>query len=268
MKLLRTLLLLAATPALSQAAAPNCVSSPQVAVDKIAAKIIVVGEMPGTEQAPAFVGQLACGLLKLNRSVIVALERSSSEQEALNRYLASAGQASDVQALVSGPAWARDPRDGHNTQAMLKLIEQLRQWRHGGHPVGVLAMHSDFQPVVPPGTIQQRLITSEELARLNGISDRSMADKVWIASVLYGSYTVIALARDLHTAVGSKARAQLLPTPSFADVLSGYAPIHIIGLTSGSSGTSPAGKMYMADSRIDSQVDVGEITASPPAVQP
>ena len=265
MKLQRALyLFLALAPLLCQASPPDCISSPQVAIDKITAKIIVIGEMLGTEQAPAFVGQLACGLLKQNRPVVVALERNGTEQEALNRYLTSAGQPADIRALLSGPSWALHPQDGHNSQAMLKLLDQLRQWRQGGQPVGVLAMQSGFRPVVPPETIQMRPYNGDEMARMNGILDRSMADNVWIASVIYGGYTVIALARDVHAAAGSKARALLTPTPSFADVLSSYAPIHVIGLTSGGR-TSPTARMYMTDSRIDSQVDVGEITVSPPA---
>ncbi|MGM9484222.1 hypothetical protein ACS5PN_23715 [Roseateles sp. NT4] len=259
MKLRLVSLLLALAPALCWAAAPDCVSSPQIALDKIEAKIIVVGELRGTEQAPAFVGQLACGLLKLNRPVIVALERHGSEQEALNRYLASTGQTADVQALLSAMARTQPPQNSRNSQALLKLIEQLRQWRQTGQPVGVLAMLGSHQPVAPLEGLQRRSLTVDELYRLNALSDRGMADSVWIASVVHSGYTVVALAGDVQAAVGSKARAQFMATPSFADVLSGYAPIHVIGLTSGRS------QMFMADSRIDSRVELDEITASPPA---
>lgn len=269
-------LLLAAQAA--RAAPIDCAAAPQIAVDKIDARVIVVGEVHGTEQTPAFVGQLVCGLLKQGRPVILALERDGSEQEALNRYLASAGQPADAQALLSLRAWARpDSQDGRSSQAMLRLIEQVRQWRQAGQRVGVLAMQTSYHEIAPLDAKQKQVLTDAEQDRFSAINDRSMADNTWLTLTTHPGYTVVALAGNVHTAIGSKARAQFLSTPSFADVLSSYVAIHAIGLngrggsswnmTSKGIGAGPmmAGPMFMDDGRIDSRVDLGEITASPPA---
>lgn len=263
-----------------RAAPLDCTSPPQIALDKIDARVIVVGEVHGTEQTPAFVGQLVCGLLKQGRPVILALERDGSEQEALNRYLASAGRPVDAQALLSQRAWAQPTaQDGRSSQAMLRLIEQVRQWRQAGQRVGVLAMQTSSYEIAPLDASQKQVLSDAEQDRFSAINDRSMADNTWLALATHPGYTAVALAGNFHTAVGSKARAQFVSTPSFADVLSSYTAIHVIGLSGGggsswnmtSKGMGPgpmmAGPMFMADSRIDSQADVGRVTASPPAAQ-
>lgn len=270
-------LLLAAQAA--RAATIDCASPPSVALDKIAARVIVVGEVHGTEQAPAFVGQLVCGLLKQGRPVILALERDGSEQAAVNRYLASAGEPADVQSLLTERAWREPMQDGRSSQAMLRLVEQVRQWRKAGQRVGVLAMQTSSHDIAPLDASLKPTLTPADLERLSEINDRGMADNTWLALALHPSYTVVALAGNVHTAVGSKARLQFVPTPSFADVLSSYTTIHVIGLNGagGSSwnmssqgvGAAPmmAGPMFLGDARIDSQADIGKITASPPAIQ-
>lgn len=261
------------------AAAPDCAGPPpQLALEKITARAIVVGEVHGNEQTPQFVAQLVCGLLKQGRTVILALEREGQEQAALNRYLSSAGNPSDVKALTGTGAWARPFQDGRNSQAMLALIEQMRQWKQAGQRVGVLAMQLEFHKIIAADPGQPMQLTEIESTRFAAINDRTMADKLWMTLASSPAYTVVALAGNWHTAVGSKSRAELVPTPSLADVLASYVPIHVIGLKSaggthwiatpdGKAGPRPsiAGPLYLQDSRIDSEVDIGNVTASPPA---
>jgi hypothetical protein len=261
------------------AAPPDCAGPPpQLALDKITARAILVGEIHGTAQAPAFMGQLVCGLLKSGRPVILALERDGSEQAALNRYLASTGSAADVQALIGTGAWARPFQDGRSSQATLALIEQVRQWRQAGQRVGVLAMQLETHQIVPADGESMPRPADADLARDEAINDRAMADKVWTAAFHNPRYTLLALAGNLHTALASKSRTQWTASPSFADVLASYMPVHVIGLNS-SGGTSwmseSGGKpgvhplmpqpLYFQDARIDSLVDIGKVTASPPA---
>lgn len=275
------LFLALATSGVARAAPLDCKLPAEVALDKIEARAVIVGEVHGTEETPAFVGQLVCGLLKQGRPVIVALERNGAEQEALNRYLASAGQPVDQQALLSARAWATPKaQDGRSSRAMLQLIEQVRQWRRDGQRVGVLAMQQDSHVLAPMDGTPRLLMSETDMNRLSEINDRSMADKVWSALAAHPGYTVVALAGNVHTALGSKMRAQFASTPSFADVLSSYVPVHVIGLTSSKGGSSwnmtskgigrgpmMPGPHYMADARIDSLVDLGEISASTPATQ-
>lgn len=265
----------------SWAATPECSTNPQVQLDKIEARAIVVGEVHGMEQTPQFVAQLACALLRNGKPVILALERDGSEQVALNTYLASAGKPDDVRALIGTGAWAQTMQDGRNSRAMLALIEQMRQWKQAGQRVGILAMQQEYHEIVPPET-QRPPLSDADLARYALLNDRAMADKMWVTLIANPSYTVVALAGNMHTAIGSKARARSVASPSFAEVLASYIPIHVIGLngaggtswnitaygTPGGVRSSIAGPLYMHDSRVDSQVDVGKTTASPPANTP
>lgn len=280
MTLRKTVLPLYFLPALAVAgAAPlECTLPPQVTLDKIEARVIVVGEIHGTEQAPAFVGQLVCGTLKLGRPVVLALERDGAEQQALNRYLASDGLPADVQALLATGAWQQPVQDGRNSQAMLALIEQMRQWRRAGQRVGVLAMQMDWgAPVLPKAELGKQPWTPADAAHFSAMNDRAMADKVWGTALSYPAYTVIALAGNMHTALGSASRAQSEASPSFTDLLAQRMPVHIVGvgsqggtswnLTAQGMGARPVmrGPLYKPDSHIDTQVDLGKITASPPA---
>jgi hypothetical protein len=273
--------LLGPGPAL--AAAPDCDGPPPpLALDKITARAILVGELHGTAEVPAFVAQLVCGLLKSGRPVILALERDGSEQVALNRYLASAGSTTDVQALIRTGAWAQPFQDGRSSQAMLALIEQMRQWKQAGQRVGVLAMQLETHEIVPADKAADRPApttpTDADAARSEAINDRTMADKLWTTLMAHPRYTVVALAGNLHTALGARSRAQWTASPSVADVLASYVPVYVIGLNS-SGGTSwialpgsapgaqpvMAQPLYFEDSRIDARVELGKVTASPPA---
>lgn len=275
---LATLGLLSLAVSAAHAAPLACGAGPDVDERALAARVLIVGEVHGTAQAPAFVGHLVCRLLQQGRPVILALERDGAEQAGLNGYLASRGEPADAGALLAQRAWSNtDMQDGRSSQAMLHLIEQVRQWRQGGQPVGVLAMQTDFHEIAPLTTAEPPRLAGPDLDRLSAINDRSMADKAWMTLALNPGYTLVAIAGNYHTALGSKIRQQFAPAPSLADVLASYVPVHVIGLegrggqawnmTNQGAGAHPimAGSMYLQDARIDSRVDLGAITASPPA---
>lgn len=261
----------------AQAVGLDCTPTPLVPLEKIEARVIIVGELHGTEQTPAFVGQLACGLLKLGRPVVLALGRDGSEQFALNRYLASEGLATDVQALLGAGAWRQSVQDGRNSQAMLALIEQMRRWRRAGQHVGVLAMQMDWSPVLPESEFGKQPWSQADADYFTAMNDRAMADKVWGTALAYPAYTVVALAGNTHTALGSASRAEQVSSPSFSDLLAERMTVHIVGvgsqggtawnLTAEGMGAKSVmrGPLFRSDSRIDTQVDLGKLTASAPA---
>lgn len=274
-------LLAAVPPALAES--PDCEPAKEIDVARLSARALIVGELHGTAETPAFIARLTCSLLKAGRPVIVALEREGQEQPALLAYLASAGQPADVQALTAHGAWARPQQDGRNSLAMLAMLEQLRRLRAAGQPVGVLAMQQTFVPLVPlvpPGTAGRAAWTEADDARFGEINDRTMADQVWTTLATHPAYTVVALAGNMHTAIASASRLKQSPWPSFGDALAAMTPVQVIGLSS-SGGSSwnmttqgagarrtMAGPLYLSDSRIDLQVTLGSLTASPPAVAP
>jgi hypothetical protein len=97
--------------------------------------VILLGEEAGTEEIPRFVARLACHGASLGRTVHVGLEIAQPEQRLLRSYLASAGTESDRQQLLAGGMWNRPYEDGRTSEAMLRLIEQLREWRSSGMAV-------------------------------------------------------------------------------------------------------------------------------------
>lgn len=97
---------------------------PASAYDLIAEKRVVwFGEMHGTREAP----QLLLGLVRLIASrhpapPVVALEIPTSEQRAIDRYLASG----DESVLRATPFFKSELKDGRSSVAMVRLLSQLR----------------------------------------------------------------------------------------------------------------------------------------------
>lgn len=101
--------------------------------------IVMLGEMHGSREIPAFTGNLACRAAMAGHAVIVGLEIPQVEQAAINRYLASGGSTRDREALVAGAHWRRPEQDGRSSRALVDLIERVRALRQSGHKVEVLA---------------------------------------------------------------------------------------------------------------------------------
>ena len=128
-------LVLAASPVLAET--PPC--RPIGGLDKVLepGKILLLGEMHGTAESPAFVADLACHAAKAGRPVTVALEINRAESPRVEAYLASKGLPEDRAALVQGSFWSNQPRDGRSSEAMAGLLDSLRKLRQQGAPVKV-----------------------------------------------------------------------------------------------------------------------------------
>jgi hypothetical protein len=110
------------------------------AADVIAAgTAVMLGEMHGSVEMPAFTGNLACRAAVAGHAVIVGLEIPRVEQAAIDAYLAGEGSAADRQALLRGEHWQRSYQDGRSSAAMADLIERARRLRNDGHAVEVVA---------------------------------------------------------------------------------------------------------------------------------
>ncbi len=97
--------------------------------------LLLIGEMHGTEQGPAFVRDAVCQALRAGRRVTLGLEIPREESERLGLYLSSGGSAASRAALLRSPFWADAYQDGRRSRAMLALIEDLRVWKKAGEPV-------------------------------------------------------------------------------------------------------------------------------------
>ena len=104
------------------------------------ASLLLVGEVHGTNEAPALIGDLACASAKSGKPVAVALEVPIEEQARLDQFLMSEGSGADQAALLAGRFWTRQPQDGRSSAAMLKLLHRLRALRAEGARISVLAV--------------------------------------------------------------------------------------------------------------------------------
>ena len=146
MKLKTWILLLVACLSCAQVRAQGQVDDQQV-VDAIqlirseaaGQRLILLGEMHGTQQIPKLVGRLVSAYADQG-PVLLGLEVHHSEQAALRRYLASDGGTKARSALRARPFWNVHgvQHDGRRSYDMLDLIEQLRQLRTSGKDVDIL----------------------------------------------------------------------------------------------------------------------------------
>lgn len=234
-------LLLAAAPTLGAAqtpAVPDCKPQTQIDVATIKPQIIMIGELHGNDQTPAFVGGLVCSLLKGGRSVILAVERDGGEQAALDRYLDSEGGPANREVLLQQGAWAEPVfQDGRSSAAMLMLIEETRRLRRAGHRVGLLAMQSSFSVKVPLSKAEQQPLSESESLLHSRLNDRGMADKLAGVATLHRGYTIVALAGNVHTS--TQKQSQREPQwQSMGQLLQAMEPIFVIGLASAEGGSS------------------------------
>ncbi len=96
---------------------------------------LLLGEMHGTEQSPAFLANAVCLALSAGLPVTVALEVPREETSRVDTFLSSAGGVGDRAALLAGPFWRDDYQDGRRSRAMFDLLERLRLLHESGKPV-------------------------------------------------------------------------------------------------------------------------------------
>lgn len=104
--------------------------------------VVLVGEMHGTVESPAFLDRAVCLALAGGRPVTVGLEIPIEEDARIRAYLASSGSASDRDALLGGAFWQAPFQDGRRSRAMLALLEDLRHTSRAGGPVHLLLLDS------------------------------------------------------------------------------------------------------------------------------
>lgn len=101
------------------------------------AQTILIGEMHGTVEMPAFVEQLACHFLAQKKAVTVAVELPDSWQAAMQ-------QRDGVKLALQQAGWNDYWQDGRTSAAMLQLIERMAGKRNAG--VDVTLLPFDVEP--------------------------------------------------------------------------------------------------------------------------
>ncbi len=103
-------------------------------------RYVVFGELHGTRQGPEFIGNLACALASQGERVLVAVEKSATDDPALqtawalpkDRFQKSLGQI----------GWI-GRQDGVASQAMFAMLVALHDLKERGLPVGIVAFNGD-----------------------------------------------------------------------------------------------------------------------------
>lgn len=91
--------------------------------------LVMLGEMHGTRQIPAFVGDLVCAGATRGLAVRLGVELPRGDEAIIEAYLDSEGTPADREALLGSGHWTRPDQDGRSSEAMLALIERVRTLR-------------------------------------------------------------------------------------------------------------------------------------------
>lgn len=109
--------------------------------DTVAARrprFVIFGEIHGTQEAPDFVGELACALALQNKRILIAVEHSSTKNDALQK----AWQLPIAQfpAALKQTVWTgRD--DGRGSEAMLSMLVRLHHLAQHGKLIDIVAFN-------------------------------------------------------------------------------------------------------------------------------
>jgi hypothetical protein len=167
-------------PAAAPEACPPIAGAPALLTP---GRVVLLGEMHGTVESPAFVASFACAGLAAGRAVTVGVEIPKEEEPRLRAFLASEGGPAARAALVQGPFWDGVWKDGRSSEAMVALLERVRVWKRAGRPVAVALLDREDAPGAPT-------------------RDESMAAAVETAAKAEPQGVVVALTGNLHNQIG------------------------------------------------------------------
>ncbi|MDQ3074876.1 MAG: hypothetical protein M3Q88_04600 [Pseudomonadota bacterium] len=111
-------------------------SGAHLVINDASKPFIIVGERHGTAEIPMFFANLVC-LAASKGPVVVGLEFEPDQQSSLDTYLASDGAIAARSALLTERHWGYP--DGRASEAMFRLLDQLRQLKLSGQAITVLA---------------------------------------------------------------------------------------------------------------------------------
>lgn len=101
--------------------------------------VVVLGEMHGTEEAPAVVGSLACQASARQR-VWVGLEIPFELDRLIEQLPTDLGAGTS---LIQEPFWHRERQDGRSSAAMFALLQQIAELRRAGANISTFGFDSN-----------------------------------------------------------------------------------------------------------------------------
>jgi hypothetical protein len=121
----------------------GCASVSGATLLLVADPVILVGELHGTNESPAFVEALTCTALSFELEVTVGLEIPDDETSSIEAFLASDGGPVARDDLLSGPFWTSGFADGRQSMAMVDLLDSFRRHISHGAALHVVLLDSN-----------------------------------------------------------------------------------------------------------------------------
>jgi len=84
-------------------------------------KLILVGEIHGTQEVPKFFGNIAASLVNDKDKTLVILEINQDSQKSIDNFF----QTGDESILKRDPFFSRRYQDGRSSESMMKLLKRL-----------------------------------------------------------------------------------------------------------------------------------------------
>ena len=255
----------------AQAKATDCQAEKSLTEAALQNRLIIVDDHHGSAEIPDYLLQVACHLLNNGKPLLIGLEIPASEQEAINNYLQSDGDAYDRMDLLSGIFWHRARKYGMASEAVFSVIETSRKWNKAGLPVMVFAFDQaeNSWPV--------RLQKQESF--WGGYRETIMALNINVRARLYPQHTVLILVGGIHARKYAEPREKY---PSMAHTLAQIYPIYTITFShpegeawycgGQTRETMQCGTQKIPKSKLqtnpafDVTIALEKISASPPAV--
>lgn len=251
---------------------PVCPKEGKFPVAELKTRVLVIGEMHGSNEYPAFAKSVVCQLLAANKPVILGLEIPEDEQVAINHYLQSSGTADDRRVLQQGKFWQGKLQDGRSSVAMFGLIDAVRKLKQSGQKVLLAAfdINNNYEPVP--------LEKNEAFPR--GRRDGEMTLNIIDRLRQYPEYTYVALVGANHASRGK----HYPNNPDFspmAYLLSQWEPIQTVYLSHQGGEfwvCRKPGEQFVCgphnysarETKISAQddfsIELGKVTASPPLI--
>ena len=104
---------------------------------------VVFGELHGTQEAPRFLGSLACSLARDRKRILIAIEFNFQDNEALHSAWATDRATFETRLLEAG-AWGR--QDGVASEAMYSMLANLHRLHAIGYPIEIAAINGAANP--------------------------------------------------------------------------------------------------------------------------
>jgi|GEM_PF-302965 len=97
--------------------------------------LTLLGEVHGTAEVPAFLGNLAHRALQSDLPVRIGLEIPNNLQSNVDTFLASQGNRQDVGFLTQGSFW--NAQDGRSSKAIVGLLDKIRRLKQDNQDIAI-----------------------------------------------------------------------------------------------------------------------------------